>query len=70
MITGHKVEMCPFCRATQAYLHIRKGSAVQVRCGRCGAEGPEAKSESEAVEKWNKNDGMSGSKDGNRKDDE
>ena len=69
MITGHKVERCPFCRAPQAYLHIRGGSvsSVQVRCGRCGAEGPEAKSESEAVGKWNENGGRKGSKDGNRK---
>ena len=68
MITGYKLERCPFCKATQAYLHIRRDLRyLQVRCGKCGAEGPEAKSESEAVEKWNENGGRKGSKNGNRK---
>ena len=58
MITGYKLERCPFCKATQAYLHIRRDPRyVQVRCGRCGAEGPEAKSVDEAIDKWNRNAG-------------
>ena len=67
MITGYKLERCPFCKATQAYLHIRRDPRyTQVRCGRCGAEGPEAMSVDEAIGKWNRNTKKE-KKDGNRK---
>ena len=60
MITGYKVDRCPFCVAPQAYLHLRKSvREIQVRCGKCGAEGPSSQTEEGAIEKWNKrrNDG-------------
>ena len=67
MITGYKLERCPFCKATQVYLHIRSDPRyVQVRCGRCGAEGPEAMSVDESIGKWNRNTKKE-KKDGNRK---
>lgn len=67
MITGYKLEMCPFCKATQAYLHIRSDPRyTQVRCGRCGAEGPESMSVEEAIDKWNRNT-RKDKKDGNGK---
>ena len=54
MITGYKLERCPFCKAPQAYLHLRKSVRdIQVRCGKCGAEGPSAQTDEAAVEKWN-----------------
>ena len=56
MITGYKVDRCPFCKATQSYLNIRRDPRyTQVRCGICGAEGPEAMSVDEAIDKWNRN---------------
>lgn len=64
MITGYKVERCPFCKAPQAYLHFRR-NPWQVRCGMCGSEGPEAMSVDEAIDKWNRNTRKE-KKDGNR----
>lgn len=52
MITGYKLERCPFCKAAQACLRLSR-NPWQVRCVRCGAEGPEAKSVDEAIDKWN-----------------
>lgn len=67
MITGYKLDRCPFCKATQEYLHIRQDPRyTQVRCGRCGAEGPEAMSVDEAIDKWNRNTKKE-KKDGNGK---
>ena len=55
MITGYKVDRCHFCGAPQVYLHLRKSvQEIQVRCGKCGAEGPSAQTEEDAIEKWNK----------------
>lgn len=56
MITGCKLERCPFCKSTQAYPHLRK-SPCQVRCGTCGAEGPEAQSVDDAIDRWNRLNG-------------
>lgn len=55
MITGYNVDRCPFCGAPQAYLHLGKSVRdIQVRCGKCGAEGPSAQTNEDAIERWNK----------------
>ena len=54
MITGHKVEPCPRCRAGQAFLHLHKEAPCLVRCGKCGAMGPVRQNADEAVAGWNR----------------
>lgn len=53
MITGYKVVPCTFCGARQEYLHLHTKKPCIVRCGRCGAKGPEAETPDEAVAAWN-----------------
>lgn len=52
MITGFVVFECPFCKAKQADLHLRTKAPCFVRCGRCGAHGPNSTSPKEAVIRW------------------
>lgn len=53
MITGYKVRACSFCGAAQPFLHLRVEKPCVVRCGRCGAQGPESETPDEAVQAWN-----------------
>lgn len=59
MITGFKVDPCPFCKRNQAHLHLMQlrsmsQSYVRCICGACGPDGSDAES---AVKRWNERKG-------------
>lgn len=56
MVTGYELARCAKCGSGLPWLHLRTKPPCQVRCGRCGATGPCAENEHEAVELWNKFD--------------
>lgn len=53
MIVGFTTAGCPFCHAEQPFLHLHTKPPCLVRCGRCGARGPLARTPDEAVGRWN-----------------
>lgn len=50
-MSEEKIKACPFCENEK--LVISGGSTMWVTCNKCYALGPEAESESEALELWN-----------------
>ena len=49
-----KLRMCPFCKNETGFCITQglNGDRV-VQCAKCGATGPEADSDQEAIELWN-----------------
>jgi Lar family restriction alleviation protein len=48
-----KRRACPFCGATDWYVHTELTYSHFVRCNACWAEGPPEKTRPDAVEAWN-----------------
>lgn len=49
-----KFKPCPFCKTNDINLTWKDGFTIVAQCYDCGASGPYAENEEEAIDAWNR----------------
>lgn len=50
----NKLKQCPFCKSKEIYSTRKDDFTIVAQCIDCGASGPYALNEEEAIEAWNR----------------